>query len=232
MNAIAIIPARGGSKRIPRKNMKAFCGKPIIGYSIEATLESGIFDEVMVSTDDFEIAEIARQFGAAIPFMRSPETSDDFATTSDVLFEVLSKYKTKDRTFDLFCCVYPAAPMTISDYLREAMELLHNTGAPSVIPVVRYSSPPQRAFRVQAGGLQMLYPEYLNVRSQDIEPLYHDCGMFYCVNTSAFLQKKQMVMDNSLPYIMSEKVVQDIDTLDDWEMAELKYKMLQERLRK
>jgi len=228
MGSIAVITARGGSKRIPRKNIREFCDKPIIGYSIEAALESRIFQEIMVSTDDAEIAEISCRLGVAVPFMRSQETSDDFATTSDVLLEVLSEYESYGKRFEHFCCIYPTVPMIKSTHLREAMELLQKTGVPSVIPVVRYSSPPQRAYRITDGGIQMLHPENLSVRSQDLEPLYYDCGMFYCVNTAAFLRQKKIAMDNSLPYIMPEKAVQDIDTLDDWEIAEMKYRLLQE----
>lgn len=224
-SSIAIITARGGSKRIPRKNVKLFCGKPIITYSIEAALQSGLFEEVMVSTEDEEIAQIARQAGASVPFMRSQESAGDYASTDDVLLEVLKAYEEQDRTFDTFCCLYPTAPFVTAQKLQKAMKLLEQ--ADSVMPVVPFSFPPQRCMVLnEAGELHMKWPEYAQTRSQDLEPYYHDCGQFYCCKTDLFLQYKTTDLPHMMPMIMSELEVQDIDNPDDWEIAELKYQKM------
>ncbi len=223
--SIAIITARGGSKRIPRKNIKLFCGKPIIAYSIEAALQSGLFEEVMVSTDDEEIAGIAREFGASVPFMRSSGSAGDHASTDDVLLEVLTAYKEQGREFASFCCLYPTAPFVTAQKLKTAMELLK--AADSVMPVVAFSFPPQRCMVInEAGELQMKWPEHAKTRSQDLEPYYHDCGQFYCCRTAPFLQYGTTDLPGMLPMIMSELEVQDIDNPDDWAIAELKYQQM------
>ncbi len=223
--SIAIITARGGSKRIPRKNIKLFCGKPIIAYSIEAALQSGLFEEVMVSTDDEEIAGIAREFGASVPFMRSSGNAGDYASTDDVLLEVLTAYKEQGREFASFCCLYPTAPFVTAQKLKTAMELLK--AADSVMPVVAFSFPPQRCMVInEAGELQMKWPEHAKTRSQDLEPYYHDCGQFYCCRTAPFLQYGTTDLPGMLPMIMSELEVQDIDNPDDWAIAELKYQQM------
>ena len=166
--SVAIITARGGSKRIPRKNVKEFCGKPIIVYSIEAALESGLFDEVMVSTEDEEIAGIAKAAGARVPFMRSGENAGDYASTDDVLLEVLEAYREQGREFDSFCCLYPTAPFVTAEKLRRAMQLLDK--ADSVMPVVAFSFPPQRCMVLnEEGELRMKWPEHAKTRSQDLE---------------------------------------------------------------
>lgn len=224
MSAIAIITARGGSKRIPKKNIKDFCGKPIIAYSIEAALDSGAFDEVMVSTDSTEIAEIAIKYGAKVPFIRSEATSNDFATTSDVLFEVIDNYEKIGQKFELMCCIYPTAPFVTGNKLKKAIEILTNQRMDSLIPVVRYSFPPQRAMRIQDGKLEYQYPEFINSRSQDLEPIYHDCGQFYLCKVDYFLKNKKVVADNTAALIVAEEEVQDIDTISDWNLAEIKYK--------
>ena len=167
MRRIAIITARGGSKRIPKKNIKVFCGKPIIVYSIEAAIGSGLFDEVMVSTDSEEIAEVARQHGAKVPFLRSEKTSDDYATTVDVIKEVLSEYEKQGKTFDLFACIYPTAPFLTADVLKDAMKELERVGADALVPVVQFSFPPQRAFVIRDGFLKYEFPEYEKARSQE-----------------------------------------------------------------
>ena len=224
-SSIAIITARGGSKRIPRKNVKLFCRKPIITYSIEAALQSGLFEEVMVSTEDEEIAQIARQAGASVPFMRSQESAGDYASTDDVLLEVLKAYEEQGRTFDTFCCLYPTAPFVTAQKLQKAMKLLEQ--ADSVMPVVPFSFPPQRCMVLnEAGELHMKWPEYAQTRSQDLEPYYHDCGQFYCCRTDLFLQYKTTDLPHMMPMIMSELEVQDIDNPDDWEIAELKYQKM------
>lgn len=224
MSSIAIITARGGSKRIPKKNIKEFCGKPIIAYSIEAALASGVFDEVMVSTDSEEIKIIAEQYGASVPFLRSKTTSNDFATTADVLEEVLSCYKNIGKTFDSFACIYPTAPFVTGRKLAEAVALLQDADA--VLSVVRFSFPPQRAFVIKDENVVFQYPQYERVRSQDLEPIYHDCGQFYMCNIEPFLEHHSLILPTTKPYILPEEEVQDIDTMSDWEIAEAKYKAL------
>ena len=224
-SSIAIITARGGSKRIPRKNIKPFCGKPIIAYSIEAALQSGLFEEVMVSTDDEEIARTARECGAKVPFMRSSESAGDYASTDDVLLEVLTAYQEQGRVFDTFCCLYPTAPFVTARKLQTAMGLLEN--ADSVMPVVAFSFPPQRCVVInEAGELRMKWPEHAKTRSQDLEPYYHDCGQFYCCRIGPFLQYGTTDLPRMIPMIMSELEVQDIDNQDDWAIAELKYQRM------
>lgn len=225
---IAIITARGGSKRIPKKNIRSFCGKPILTYSIEAALASKLFDEVMVSTDSKEIAQIAEEAGAKVPFLRSGQTSNDYATTADVLLEVLSEYEKQGKRFDTLCCIYPTAPFVTAQKLQRAVLLLEEEDADSVVPVVRYSFPPQRAFVIRDGLAVMKYPEHARSRSQDLEPYFHDCGQFYCMQTERFLQKKQIFTDRTLSIEMPETQVQDIDNETDWELAELKYRLMAE----
>lgn len=224
-NHLAIITARGGSKRIPRKNIKSFCGKPILCYSIEAALSSGAFDEVMVSTDDEEIAQIAKTAGAKVPFFRSLESSGDHATTDDVIMEVLKAYQQMGRNFDAFCCIYPTAPFLSKERLRSAMELLKE--ADSVMPVVPFSYPPQRGLVINSMGfVERQFPEYATARSQDLSKIYHDCGQFYACRTDAFLAAGTTDVERLVPLVLSELEVQDIDTMEDWELAELKYRML------
>ena len=226
MNQLAVITARGGSKRIPRKNIKDFCGKPIMAYSIEAALKSGAFDTVMVSTDDREIAKIAEKYGATVPFFRSEKTSNDFAVTSQVLTEVLEEYESRGQCFDRMCCIYPTAPFITAERLKTAMELLEEKQADSVLPVVRFSFPPQRGVVLEDGFLKFKWPEHRNTRSQDLEPFYHDVGQFYCVNVESFRKQRVLVMERTVPLILSELEIQDIDTEEDWKLAELKYQML------
>lgn len=229
MGRIAIITARGGSKRIPRKNIKEFCEKPILAYSIEAAIESKLFDTVMVSTDDEEIAGIARQYGAEVPFYRSERTASDFATTNDVLLEVLAEYEKRGEHYDMGCCIYPTAPFVTAEKLRDAMAQLETSDADTLIPVVAFSYPPQRAMIVRDGRLVFEYPQYLDSRSQDLEPHYHDVGQFYLFRTEAFLQNRKLMIGNILPYVVSELEVQDIDNPTDWEIAEIKYRFMREQ---
>jgi N-acylneuraminate cytidylyltransferase len=226
MKRLAIITARGGSKRIPRKNIKEFCGKPIIAYSIQAALESGVFDEVMVSTDDKEIAEVAMSYGAKVPFYRSEATSNDFATTNDVLLEVLAEYEKRGEKFDAFCCMYPTAPFLKAERLQAAMEMLENTDADKVYPVVAFSFPPQRAVVMREDKLVFQYPEYMYARSQDLEKQYHDAGQFYCFKTASFFENESFWTGKILPLELSELEVQDIDNQTDWEIAEMKWEIL------
>lgn len=225
---IAIITARGGSKRIPKKNIKEFCGKPIILYSIEAALKSKVFDEVMVSTDSFEIAEIAKKAGAKVPFMRSEETSGDFVTTSSVILEVLKMYKDLGKEFEYACCIYPTAPFVNEEKLINAMELIQKNDVVEVMPVVKFSYPPQRSFIIQNELLQMNWPQYINTRSQDLEIFYHDCGQFYCYNVNKYIELNGQISGNIMPIIMPESEVQDIDNEEDWKIAEIKYTLMKD----
>lgn len=222
---LAVITARGGSKRIPRKNIKEFCGKPILAYSIEAAIGAGIFDTVMVSTEDEEIAEIARKYGAEVPFYRSEKTSGDFATTNDVLLEVLDEYEKRGQHFDVGCCIYPTAPFVTAGKLKKAAQDLINSDADTLIPVVSFSYPPQRAMVKENGKLVFLYPQYLESRSQDLAPHYHDAGQFYLFKTEAFRKNRKLMVGNIIPMEISEMEVQDIDNQVDWELAELKYRL-------
>lgn len=224
MKSIAIITARGGSKRIPRKNIKDFCGKPIIAYSIEAALASGLFDEVMVSTDDKEIAEIGKQYGAKVPFFRSEATSNDFANTPEVLAEVLAEYEKRNQHFDFMACIYPTAPFVTADKLTQAMKTIEETGADSLIPVIKFDYPPQRGYLIKDGKLEFQFPEYKLSRSQDLEPIYHDVGQFYFCKVEAFKKYNSLIMPNLVPLILPEEEAQDIDNESDWKLAELKYK--------
>lgn len=226
MKNIAIIPARGGSKRIPQKNIKSFLGKPIIAYSIEAALKSNVFDEIMVSTDDNEIAELAKKLGANVPFVRSERNSGDNSSTSDVLVEVLNEYKKLDQEFDYGCCIYPCAPFVDSNKINEGLQLIKKTKADNVIPVVKYSYPIQRALKIEGEKLLMISPDNITTRSQDLPPTYHDAGQYYWFKIQSFLKEPTLFSENTVPIIIPEIQSQDIDTLEDWEIAELKYKLL------
>ena len=225
MESIAIITARGGSKRIPKKNIKNFCGKPIIEYSIQAALDSKIFDEVMVSTDSGEIADVAVKCGAKVPFMRSEKTSDDYATTADVITEVLNAYETMEKSFETACCIYPTAPFVTSYKLIQAMKLLTDSDTDSVIPLVEFSYPPQRGLVIHENRAEMKCPEYIDSRSQDLEKIYHDCGQFYCFKIASFRKTGKIMAGKISPIIIPELEMQDIDTLEDWKLAEIKYKI-------
>ena len=227
MSIVAIITARGGSKRIPRKNIKEFMGKPMLAYAIEAALNSDVFNEVMVSTDDKEIAEIALKYGASVPFMRSAETASDFATTSDVLKEVLDGYKNNGRKFDEFCCIYPCVPFLTGNILESAYKKFKQTNAKSLMPVVKFSFPIQRAVHLNKEGfLEFREPEHTFSRTQDLEPMYHDVGMFYFMKTNDFLDCSSLITNETIMFEMEESIIQDSDTLEDWKMAEIKYNFL------
>lgn len=227
MNVLAIITARGGSKRIPKKNIKDFCSKPIIAYSIEAALNSKIFDEVMVSTDSEEIANAARTYGAIVPFMRSAKNADDYATTYDVLLEVVNKYKEFGKVFDYICCIYPTAPFITAEKLKAAFNKFIESDADTLIPVVKFSFPPQRGFVINKENyLEYKWPENKNKRSQDLEPIYHDAGQFYFHKTAVFDDEKKAQNSKIIPFELKETEVQDIDNITDWQLAESKFKFL------
>ncbi len=229
MRNVAIITARGGSKRIPRKNIRQFLGKPIMAYSIEAALQSGIFDEVMVSTEDREIADLAKEYGARVPFFRSEKTAGDFASTNDVLLEVLEEYEKRGEHFELGCCIYPTAPFVTAGKLKSAVEKLLSGDADTLIPVVEFSYPPKRAMVIRDGLLQFGNLEYIDSRSQDLEKEYHDVGQFYCFKTEAFQRNKKLMLGKILPFVVSEMEVQDIDNESDWQIAEIKYRAMRQR---
>ena len=226
MKAVAIITARGGSKRIPGKNKKEFLGKPIICYSIEAALQSGLFEEVMVSTDDEEIAKIAESAGASIPFMRSEATANDYATTDDVLMEVLEEYEKRGKSFDYMACIYPTAPFVTAEKLQNAMQILQENQASGVMPVVSFSFPPQRGMAIRGGRLEYCYPENAMKRSQDLETMYHDCGQFYCYDVEKYRACRGDLPYGYFPIEVPELEVQDIDNFSDWKLAEIKYQMM------
>lgn len=227
---LAVITARGGSKRIPKKNIKEFCGQPILAYSIQAALESQLFDEVMVSTDSEEIAEIARAYGANVPFMRSAKTSDDFATTRDVLLEVFQMYEEMGKHIQYGCCIYPTAPFLTADTLKKGFELLKKEGIYMSHPIVPFSFPPQRGVVINEQGIiDLVNLDNRFVRSQDLETIYHDCGQFYWYNVPEFLKRDGIMDGHSAPLVLDELHVQDIDNETDWEIAELKYDLLKRK---
>lgn len=228
MKNIAIIPARGGSKRIPRKNIRDFLGKPVIAYSILAALKSGLFEEVMVSTDDDEFASIAQRYGAKVPFPRSAATANDFATTADVIEEVLGEYGDRGERFDTVCCIYSTAPFVTAERLCKAYAMLEDD-VDSVFTAVPYSYPVQRSLHIVDGKIAMVHPEYISVRSQDLEPIYHDAGQFYVAKVASFLANRSFWSDRTAGLILSELEVQDLDTMTDWRLAELKFKLLHDQ---
>lgn len=229
MSNLAIIPARGGSKRIPKKNIKDFLGKPIISYSIEAAISSELFDEIMVSTDDVEIAEIAKKFNAKVPFFRSKEKSNDYSTLVEVLMEVVQEYENQNITFDHICCILPTALFVTGKRIKEALDLLKNYHYYSVFPVLEFSYPIQRSLvKKRDGTIKMAWPEYLNSRSQDLEKHYHDSGQFYWIKKEILFKEKTIFTSNSGVLEFSQLEVQDIDTIDDWKDAEIKYRLLNE----
>jgi pseudaminic acid cytidylyltransferase len=228
MSNLLIIPARGGSKRIPRKNIKNFLGKPIIAYSIDAAIKSNLFDEIMVSTDDKEIAEIAINYGAKVPFLRSENNANDHATTYDVIEEVISQYKLLNKTFDFTCCLYACAPFVTADKLIEAYHLLQKDNFDSVLPLMPFGFPIQRALNKSKNNKVIICnPEYSLTRSQDLEQKYHDAGQFYWMNINECLKKEAVLTDNTGCIVITEMEGQDIDTNIDWKLAELKYDLLQ-----
>lgn len=228
MSKLAIIPARGGSKRIYKKNIRSFFGKPIIAYSIEVALKSMLFDEVMVSTDDSEIAKIATSYGAKVPFLRSCKNANDEATTFDVIEEVILKYKSIDRKFDFTCCLYACAPFITSQKLHSSFEILKSKQYDSVLPVVAFGYPIQRAVKINNDHkTSFFFKKFSRTNSQDLEKSYHDVGQFYWMNTEKCILKKDIITNNTGSIIVSEIEVQDIDTELDWKLAELKYELLQ-----
>lgn len=220
---LVIIPARGGSKRIKNKNIKDFDGKPLLSYPIETCLSENFFDEVMVSTDNQKIAEVAEKFGAKVPFMRSPETSDDFTSTSAVIEEVISNYSSMGKLFDYVICLYPAAVNISMNHLRCAIEKLENSEATSLVSVVKPNFPYQQSLTLNGGKVEYLFPEFKTERTQDLKPSFHDAGQFYMAKQEHFEHGYRFISENTIAYELSESEVQDIDTEEDFSLALLKF---------
>src|SRR3989344_4369263 len=227
---LAIIPARGGSKRIPRKNIKKFAGQPIIKYSIDAAIGSGCFDEVMVSTDDQEIAKTAESFGAKVPFFRSKENSNDMAAAAAVLEEVVMEYRKLGQNFDYICRIYPTAVFVTKERLQLAKQIMLEKNAEAALSVIRYGHPIQRGMKIKDGWATMIWPENYIVRSQDLEQTYYDCAQFYFVKIENVSEQKSFLPKLTIPIEMPEWEAQDIDNESDWHMAEIKYKLLKKPL--
>lgn len=227
---LAIIPARGGSKRIPGKNIKAFYGKPIIAWSIEAALKSNCFDQVVVSTDDDEIAEVARACGAVVPFMRPPDLSDDHTGTSPVVAHAINWYQQRGESPQEVCCIYATAPFLRIEDLDSGYRLLRETECDYVFSVTSYAFPIERAIRITAANrVEMLKPQHFNTRSQDLVEVYHDAGQFYWGRAEAWVAGKPVLSQDAAPIILPRHRVQDIDTLEDWERAELMFHAVQQQ---
>jgi len=226
---ICVVPARGGSKRIPRKNIKVFNGKPIIAYSIEAALESNCFDQVIVSTDDNEIAEVAKKYGAKVPFIRPAELSNDYAGTISVIKHTIEWLENHGNAIDNVCCLYATAPFIQSQTIFEAFQQLQESKADYCFSVTSFVFPIQRSIRITQGGkVDMFYPENFDARSQDLEEAYHDAGQFYWGKAQAFKDELPIFSETASPYILPRYLVQDIDTIEDWIMAEAMHRVLQE----
>lgn len=227
---LCIIPARGGSKRIPHKNIALFKGEPIISYSIKAVQESGIADEIMVSTDDQVIADVAIKYGAKVPFFRDASTSNDKAGVAAVLVEVVNEYKKRGMEFDYVLSVYATQPLLKPENLVKAFEQLSTTeGAESICTVEAYSYPPQRATVIVDGELKQLHPENYYARSQDLEKIYHDCNQFFLFKTYALMRDQKLYTEHTLPFILAESESQDIDTMEDWKLMEMKYDLMHQK---
>jgi N-acylneuraminate cytidylyltransferase len=224
---ICIIPARGGSKRILRKNIKEFNGRPIIAYSIEAAIKSNCFDQVIVSTDDDEIAEVAKNYGARVPFIRPDELSGDYTATIPVIKHAIEWMESNNNLVDNVCCLYATAPFIQSKIITKAYQQLKDLKADYCFSVTSFSFPMQRAIKiVDDNRVSMFYPEYINTRSQDLEESYHDAGQFYWGKAQAFKDELPIFSEAATPFILPRYLVQDIDTKEDWIRAEAMYQVL------
>lgn len=227
---VAIIPARGGSKRIPEKNIKPFSGKPIIAYSIETAKISGVFDKIIVSTDSEKIAHVGKEYGAEVPFMRPKELSDDFTPTAPVLLHALNWLAENGTPAKYVCCIYATAPFVQPEYIKKGLELIMSKKVSSVFSVTTFPFPVFRALKIkQDGHLKMFWPEYELWRSNDLPEAYHDAGQFYWLDSKKFLKAKKIYTGDALPVILTRCLVQDIDTPEDWEIAEALYEVAQKR---
>ena len=229
---ICVIPARGGSKRIPRKNIKPFMGKPVIGYAIEAALASGVFDEVLISTDDPEIAAIAQQFGASVPFYRPKELSDDHTATAPVLIHAIEWYEAQGHKVDEMTCIYPANPFLNASLLKEGYNLWKQAQTDYCFAVSEFPSAPQRALKLDANGhVGSMYPQFRQTRTQDLDRAFFDAGMFYFCRAQTYKDGVPMHSEAATPYILPRHLAHDIDTEEDWNYAETIYKVIQEQLK-
>ncbi|MFP8965836.1 pseudaminic acid cytidylyltransferase [Pokkaliibacter sp. CJK22405] len=225
---VAVIPARGGSKRIPRKNIRPFAGRPLISYSIQAALDSGVCDRVLVSTDDEEIAEVARTCGAEVPFVRPADLSDDFTGTGAVVNHALRELEHSGVAIDYVCCIYATAPLIRAERVRAAFEALAQAPEMShAFSVGRYGYPVMRSLVSEGQGVRMLFPEHMGTRSQDLPPVFHDAGQFYWSRRQALADNVLMFSPHSIPIELPAWEVQDIDTPEDWRRAEILYEILQ-----
>ena len=223
---VAIIPARGGSKRIHKKNIKLFCGKPIISYSIEKAISSGVFDKVVVSTDNNEIAKTAQKFGAEVPFVRSKDLSDDFTNTHLVIGNAVNFLLNQNLKINYVCCIYPTAPLILESDLIKGYEMIKKTNKDLVFSATNFSYPIFRSFKINKNdGLEMFFPENYYSRSQDLPQAYHDAGQFYWGKPDYWLDSQKKYNDNNSVVLLPNWRVQDIDNLDDWKRAEDLYKL-------
>ena len=228
---LAVIPARGGSKRIPRKNIKPFGGLPMIAWSIAAAKQSGCFDRIIVSTDDAEIARVAQTYGAEVPFVRPPELSDDHTSTIPVIAHTIAWHNLHGQAVTQVCCIYATAPFLQAVDLQRGLHTLESTGAQYAFSVTSYSSPIQRAIRITADQrIEMFNPEYFNTRSQDLQEAFHDAGQFYWGRAAAWLTRKPLFSHDAAPVQLPRNRVQDIDTAEDWERAEWLFKAMQSQV--
>lgn len=225
---VCIIPARGGSKRIPRKNIKEFCGKPMIAWSIEAAKASGCFDQVIVSTDDDKVAKVAREWGATVPFMRPAKLSDDFTGTLPVIRHAVEWLNQNDIPVEYACCIYATAPFVSAEDLKQGFQLIKDSVSSYVFSVTSYAFPIQRAIWItESGSVAMFNPEHVQTRSQDLEEAWHDAGQFYWGTAKAWCEEQPIFAENSLPVKLPRYRVQDIDTPEDWVRAEWLFKAMQ-----
>lgn len=228
--AVAIIPARGGSKRIPKKNIKPFNGRPMISYPIRAAMEAGIFEKIIVSTDSPEIKEVALMNGAEVPFLRPRELSDDYTPTAPVIAHAITALEEMGLVIDFVCCIYATAVFIKPEYLKEGFEIMKQTGASSVFSVTTFDFPIFRALKInEHGNLEMIWPEYELTRSNDLPEAYHDAGQFYWLRKKEFMREKRIYTKDARPVIIPRKFVEDIDTLEDWESAEIKFRIMMEK---
>ena len=225
---VAIIPARGGSKRIPNKNIKLFAGHPIISYSINAAQKSRLFDRIIVSTDSEEIVKVAKSYGAEVPFIRPSELADDLTGTAPVLLHALNWLDDHGYTTDYFCCIYATAPFIQAVYIKKGFDLIKDKDAVTAFSVTTFPSPIFRALKIDENGhMKMFWPEHENSRSNDLPEAYHDAGQFYWGNTEKFVRGKTFFSSDAVPVVLPRYLVQDIDTPEDWETAEKMYSVLQ-----
>ncbi len=225
---IAVIPARGGSKRIPRKNIKYFHGKPIIAYSIEAAINSRCFDKVIVSTDDLEIAEIAKKYGAVVPYLRPSNISDDFTGTNVVVKNVIEWFLDQGTIVEYACCIYATAPFLQLKYIQEGFNNICKNSFDFSFSVTTFAFPVQRSLRIKDIGVEPIWPDFILQRSQDLEEAYHDAGQFYWGTSEAFINEHELFSSESIPVVIPRYLTQDIDTPEDWTRAEIMFKVLKD----